>query len=201
MKSVRATLREQLNTMPDEKVRQTIFAFPDQDYLNKDGRGTKRDFPVGKVAAVQDWTPNQRYRVINEYCKLRVPEVRAAGVTFRSPDTESFDRGEPVIKGTRHTWDMTYHLIPEPENEHDPHAVKVCVPTKDGDLAHVGYVPAALVRRFPIKQEMQVNGIMTDTSNGKGKQLSYRFQMDVESFAKEKALEAAMGTDDPGMEL
>jgi HIRAN domain len=65
----------------------------------------------------------------------RIRVVPVAGVTFRpgNVDDASFDPGRRVA------------LVPEPENEHDPHAVAIW---NEERTLQVGYVPAVIAREL-----------------------------------------------------
>jgi hypothetical protein len=65
----------------------------------------------------------------------RIRVVPVAGVTFRpgNVDDASFDPGRRVA------------LVPEPENEHDPHAVAIW---NEERTLQAGYVPAVIAREL-----------------------------------------------------
>ena len=65
----------------------------------------------------------------------RITVVPVAGVTFRPGNVEdaSFDPGRPLA------------LVPEPENEHDPHAIAIW---NEERTLQAGYVPAVTAQEL-----------------------------------------------------
>lgn len=81
--------------------------------------------------------------------------VKIAGTTFHPlPDgqflrvTQTYEfEGVPCA-------DTDAVLIPEPDNPHDPEAVKVMVPLDNGQPFHIGYLPKDSELKKMIKQTM-----------------------------------------------
>ena len=162
-----------------------ILSYPDRDSLDYDPEGNRRPFPVGMVAQNirnrnDQMTVKQYYALIHNFAAVTVPEMRVVGVTFRQNNAAEFEKTLISRDGVKSVYETDYHLVPEPENKYDANAVKVMVPTEDGDLHQIGYLNKEFVAAHPISDELEVKGYLTDHSNGKFKNVSYSLAVDTE---------------------
>lgn len=193
MKTMRKKLvnqkRDELKEWSKKDVVEHIRSYPDQDRLNYDDEGNKKNHQVGIMAEViaqnnYKMTDNQYYSMVDGYAKTVVPEMKVVGVSFRKPHVENFkmnlvgERKDGVVS----TYDVDYHLKPEPDNEYDPKAVGVWVENKNNELEQVGYLSKDFVNEHQIEEQV-VQGLMEDHSNGSFKNMSYQIALDTEPVA------------------
>lgn len=178
--------REELKELPRKDFVEHVRSYPDQDQLNFDEEGNKKNHQIGIMAEVvaqngYKMTDNQYYSMIDGYAKTVVPEMKVVGVSFQDPDVENFkmdlvgERRDGVVS----TYDVDYHLKPEPDNPYDKNAVGVWIENQDNELEQVGYLSKEFVEEHTI-EELVVQGLMEDHSNGKFKNMSYQIALDVE---------------------
>lgn len=177
--------RDELKQLSNRELIDRILSYPDRDSLDYDPEGNRRPFPVGMVAQNirnhQDrMTENQYYALIHNFSAITVPEMRVVGVTFRKNNAAEFEKTLIRKDGVKSVYETDYHLVPEPENKYDANAVKVMVPTENGDLHQIGYLNKEFVAAHPISDELEVKGYLTDHSNGKFKNVSYSLAVDTE---------------------
>ena len=163
-----------------------VLNYPDQDKLNYDEDGNKRTHQVGIMAEVVEkndyqMTDNQYYSMIDGFSKVVVPEMKVVGVSFRDPDIGNFkmdlvgERRDGVVS----SYEVDYHLKPEPDNPYDEHAVGVWVETKENKLEQIGYLSKDFVAEYLVEEQV-VQGLMEDHSNGKFKNVSYHIAIDTD---------------------
>lgn len=178
--------RDALKQIPKRELIDRICNYPDQQSLNRDADGNWRDHPVGQMAhQIRDkqnyqMSEKQYYSLIHHYAALTIPELRVVGVTHRENDPFDFERTVVGHDKNTTTYDMQYHLKPEPENPYDKHAVAVYVEKRDGSEHQIGYVGRKFLEVHPITEEQTVDGTMIDFSNGRLNNVSYRFPIDTE---------------------
>lgn len=199
---------KELLRMPDRDLINRILAFPDREYLNRDEDGKRRKYPSAEMAVNArrnmeknpDWTISgkQKWAMAHSFAQYSSNELKVAGIKFAKADPNTLQKNPVKTEGVKTVYSMHFHLVPEPENEHDKNAVAVYVdredtPAKsdDGRAAYVpngpvkiGYVPAAYTGIHPIPQPMTVLGTLTDHSNGHFKTISYVMDMDTEAIDK-----------------
>lgn len=178
--------RDALKQIPKRELIDRICNYPDQQSLNRDADGNWRDHPVGQMAhQIRDkqnyqMSEKQYYSLIHHYAALTIPELRVVGVTHRENDPFEFERTVVGHDKNTTTYDMQYHLKPEPDNPYDKHAVAVYVEKRDGSEHQIGYVGRKFLEVHPITEEQTVDGTMIDFSNGRLSNVSYRFPVDTE---------------------
>lgn len=178
--------RDALKQIPKRELIDRICNYPDQQSLNRDADGNWRDHPVGQMAhQIRDkqnyqMSEKQYYSLIHHYAALTIPELRVVGVTHRENDPFEFERTVAGHDKNTTTYDMQYHLKPEPENPYDKNAVAVYVEKRDGSEHQIGYVGRKFLEVHPITEEQTVDGTMIDFSNGHLNNVSYRFPIDTE---------------------
>lgn len=178
--------RDALKQIPKRELIDRICNYPDQQSLNRDADGNWRDHPVGQMAhQIRDkqnyqMSEKQYYSLIHHYAALTIPELRVVGVTHRENDPFEFERTVAGHDKNTTTYDMQYHLKPEPENPYDKNAVAVYVEKRDGSEHQIGYVGRKFLEVHPITEEQTVDGTMIDFSNGHLNNVSYRFPVDTE---------------------
>lgn len=178
--------RDALKQIPKRELIDRICNYPDQQSLNRDADGNWRDHPVGQMAhQIRDkqnyqMSEKQYYSLIHHYAALTIPELRVVGVTHRENDSFEFERTVAGHDKNTTTYDMQYHLKPEPENPYDKNAVAVYVEKRDGSEHQIGYVGRKFLEVHPITEEQTVDGTMIDFSNGHLNNVSYRFPIDTE---------------------
>ena len=185
--------RDQLRKLTPTELIHEIRNYYNQDYLNYDNEGVKRKTPVGKLAEnmeKQNVTEknNQYYKLLHEYTKLIVPELRIMGTSFYKEDVRPETINKQFVarskSGVINTYEVDFTLQPEPDNPYDKNAVKVMVPQIDGTFTHIGYVGHDFIKKYPITESTVMSGLMVDFSNGKFKNVSYRIEFDVEALDK-----------------
>lgn len=188
--------RKELLHMNDKAFIDRILAFPDREKLNRDEDGKRRKYPSAEMAVRArrsmekdpEWkiSDKQKYVMADSFAQYSTDELKVAGIKFAKADPNTLTK-IPVSKdGVKTVYDMQYHLIPEPENEHDKNAVAVYVENENDDnKTKIGYVPGAYVAEHPITHPMTVKGTLTDHSNGHFKTISYTMDMDTEAIDKE----------------
>lgn len=71
-----------------------------------------------------------------------VTNVKIAGTTFHQIPNERYLKVDKTYEHAGVPCAKTKAvLVPEPENEYDPEAVKVMVPLDDGEAFHIGFLP------------------------------------------------------------
>lgn len=188
MKAMRKRLVNQkiegLKEWPKNDLIHLIRNYPDQDHLNMDEEGNKRTHQIGIMAEViekndYEMTDKQYYSLIDGFAKIVVPEMKVVGVSFRDLDPASYkkekvgERNDGVVS----TYDIDYHLKPEPENPYDSNAVGVWIETTDGELEQLGYLSKEFVNAHEVEEQV-IQGLMVDHSNGKFKNVSYQIAID-----------------------
>lgn len=180
--------RAELKALPRRELIDRICSFSDQNLLNFEADGKKREYPVGKMAeGIRDrgyqMSDNQYYTLVHHFALDTIPNLKIVGVTFRDNDPRVFEKEliSDDKKGLQ-VYETTYTLMPEPENPHDANAVKVLSTLTDGSLHHVGYLPRAFVEAHPITESMEITGNILDYSNGKFKMVSYQTALDTEAL-------------------
>ena len=193
--------REELEQLPKRELIDRICNYPDQRSLNMDAEGNWRKHPVGNMAhRIRDgqhyqMTDKQYYSLIHHYPMLTIPELRVVGVTHHTVDPMQLERGEVERDGTKFTYDMQFHLRPEPENPYDANAVAVYAATTSGDEKQLGYVARKFLEQHPITQEMNITGTMIDFSNGHFNNVSYRFPLDIEQLEADRPQKQEIASD------
>lgn len=86
--------------------------------------------------------------------------TKIAGTTFHPIPDGQFIRVKQTydVEGIPCA-DVDALLIPEPENQYDPDAVKVMVPLENGQAFHIGYLPKDSELKFMVKS-MHVANVM-----------------------------------------
>lgn len=193
--------REELKQLPKRELIDRICNYPDQRSLNMDAEGNWRKHPVGNMAhRIRDdqhyqMTDKQYYSLIHHYSMLTIPELRVVGVTHHTVDPMQLERGKVELDGTKFTYDMPFHLRPEPENPYDANAVAVYAATTSGDEKQLGYVARKFLEQHPITQEMNITGTMIDFSNGHFNNVSYRFPLDIEQLEADRPQKQEIASD------
>lgn len=200
--------RKELLKMDDHAMVDRILAFPDREKLNREEDGTRRKYPSASMAsqAKQRWEKNpdyklsekQRFAMAQSFATYSTDELKVAGIKAVKVDPNQLMKEEVSKEGTKTVYDMKFHLEPEPENAYDKNAVAVYVDTRRDnentpDRVRIGYVPAAYVAVHPITQPMDVNGTLTDHSNGHFKTISYVMNMDTEAVYAANPVQAKEG--------
>ena len=177
--------REELRQLPRQELVDRILKFSDREHLNVNAGGQKRDYPIGKMAeGIRDrdyqMTDKQYYTLIHHFAVDAVQNTKVVGVTKYQNDPERFEK--KLIAGGNgcQEYETKFVLMPEPDNPYDANAVKVLVPTTDGDLHHMGYLPRDFVAAHPITESMEMEGNILDYSGGKFKTVSYQMPLDIE---------------------
>lgn len=215
--------RDELKELTRVDLVNHIRDYHDQESLNVDEKGNKRDHQVGLMASVieernYEMTDNQYYTMIDNFTKVTVPAMKVVGVTFKNPDVANFKKsvvGENA-GGQLKQYDIDYHLENEPDNPYDKNAVKVSVENEDGELEQIGYLQRDFVAKYQVEDGV-IQGMMEDHSNGKFKNVSYNIALDTEKLAlktgerevaKERengpiqlTMDDLIGLDDEGLEL
>lgn len=187
---------KELLKMPDRQLIDRILAFPDREYLNRDEDGKRRKYPSAEMAvhARRNMEKNpdrkisdkQRWAMAHSFAEYSSNELKVSGIKFAKADPNLLDKQVATQEGTKTVYNMEFHLVPEPENEHDKNAVAVYVQNAgDEGKTKIGYVPAAYTGTHPIASPMTVTGTLTDHSNGHFKTISYVMDMDTEALCKE----------------
>lgn len=209
--------RDELKELPRKDFVDHVRSYPDQESLDLDDKGNKRDHQVGLMAKVIEendyqMTDLQYYTMIDNFTKVTVPAMKVVGVSFKNPDVANFKKdvvGEKA-DGKVKEYDIDYHLEKEPDNPYDPNAVKVSVENMDGELEQIGYVQRSFVEKYEV-EGTTVQGIMTDYSNGKFKNVSYDIALDTEKLEMkgpkeiedsiQLSIDDLVGLDNNGLEL
>lgn len=194
--------RKELLKLEDRALVDRILAFPDRERLNRDDEGKRRRYPSAEMAVRArkqmekdpDWkiSDKQRYVMADSFAQYSSDELKVSGITFAKADPNKLAKEQVSKEGVKAVYAMQFHLVPEPENEHDRNAVAVYADNAEGDgRTRIGYVPAAYVQSHPIREPMDVSGTLTDHSNGKFKTISYTMDMDTEKLCREARHDAA----------
>lgn len=206
-RSIYMTVKEkekELLRMSDRDLINRILAFPDREYLNRDEEGKRRKYPSAEMAInarrnierIPGWTisDKQKWAMAHSFAEYSNNELKVSGIKFAKADPNELQKEMISQHGVKTVYEMDFHLVPEPENEHDKNAVAVYVRNESiGDLdvaqkfTKIGYVPAAYTGVHPIANAMIVKGMLTDHSNGHFKTISYTMNMDTEAIDKEFA--------------
>lgn len=179
--------RDELKKLSQKDFIDRICAYPNQDLLNLDDDGEQRRFPVGDMAKwIQktdyQMSDKQYYTLVHHFAAITVPEEKVVGITFRPNNAGTFARKMIEQDGSKATYEVNYRLQPEPENPYDENACMVLAQQEDDEWHHLGYLPRVFVAEHRIWDTMDVDGYMTDHSNGKFKNVSYYVPMDVEEI-------------------
>lgn len=188
--------------MSDKDMVDRILAFPDREHLNRDEDGKRRRYPSAEMAVrarrSMEKDPDyrisdkQKWAMASSFAEYSTNELKVAGIKFAKADPAEMVKVPVVKEGTKTVYNMQFHLVPEPENQHDKNAVAVYVDREDDmatgnpqDPVRIGYLPAAYTGIHPIASPMEVHGTLTDHSNGHFKTISYALDMDTEAIDKE----------------
>lgn len=197
--------RKELLKMNDRDLVNRILAFPDRERLNRDEEGNRRQYPSAEMAvhARRQLEKNPEYRISEKqrfamcqsFAEHSVDEVKVVGIMFAKADPKTLAIGERVdiertANGARETYNLVYHLRPEPENERDKNAVAVYVANnKSTDsmagMSKIGYLPANYVAAHPITHDMTAIGTLTNYAPGTFKVVSYSMALDTEVIDKD----------------
>lgn len=184
--------RKELLRLDDRDLVGRILAFPDREKLNRDDEGKRRKYPSAEMALrarrSMEKDPDyrisekQRFAMCNSFAENSNDMLKIVGIKFAAADPSALEKKQIKREGVKTTYDMTFHLEPEPENEHDKNAVAVYVNNEQdpSTRTRIGYLPAAYVAEHPIFEPMSVKGTLTDHSNGTFKTISYVADMDTE---------------------
>lgn len=187
--------RKELLHMDDRAMIGRILAFPDRERLNRDEEGGRRRYPSAEMAVRArqsmekdpEWklSDKQKWAMASSFAEHSSDELKVSGITFAKADPNSLAKEQLSKEGVKAVYAMSFHLEPEPENVHDRNAVAVYVDdAADGGRTKIGYVPAAYVATHPITEPMDVEGTLTDHSNGRFKTISYAMDMDTEAVCR-----------------
>lgn len=188
--------RKELLRLDDRSLVDRILAFPNRERLNRDEDGKRRPYPSAEMAvrARRSMEKNpeyqisqkQRFAMADSFAKYSTDQLKVAGIKFAKADPNMLKKNILQTEGVKTVYEMQYHLVPEPENEHDKNAVAVYVNNENDDnKTRIGYLPGAYVAEHPIVHPMTVKGTLTDHSNGHFKTISYVMDMDTEALDKE----------------
>lgn len=183
--------RDKMKEWPRETLVDHIRNYHNQELLDYDEEGNRRDLPIAMIAQNvaehnYEMTDNQYYAMLDGFTRITTPEMKVVGVSyypyfgFDKPTARDFKMERVYAKGVLSKYDVDYVLEPEPENEFDPNAVRVSIQDKNGMLQQIGYVAKSFLDKHPIKETMIVEGTMEDHSNGNFKNLSYNISFDTE---------------------
>ena len=204
--------RTELKHLPRRELVDRILDYHNQDLLNVDENGVRRDYPIGKMAeGIRDrgyqMSENQYRTLVHHFAGLTVQDMKVVGITFRPNNAAEFERTLVSREKRMSIYETDYTLIPEPDNPHDPNAVKVMAHKLDGSLHHLGYIARDFVAAHPITETMDVHGRFIDYSGGKFKMVSYQLALDTEKLDNLQAAKLAftdadlMGIGDLGLDL
>lgn len=179
---------DELKELPRKDFVDRVRNYSDQDKLNFDEDGNKKNHQVGIMAEVieqnnYEMTDNQYYSMVNGFAKTLVPDMKVVGTSFRDLDPENYKKelvGERR-NGVVSTYDVDYHLKPEPDNPYDENAVGVWIENEDNKLEQLGYLPKDFVSEYELADQV-LQGQMVDHSNGKFKNVSYHIAIDTEGL-------------------
>lgn len=203
--------RSELKNLDRRELVDRIVNYSDQDRLNFDVEGNRREYPTGKMARnIQQngyqMSDNQYYTLVHHFAADTTPVIKTVGITFRQNNAATFEKTfvESPRKGFS-IYETSYHLEPEPTNPHDANAVKVLTYTEEG-MHHLGYLPADFVAAHPIRESMDVPGAILDYSNGKFKRCSYQMALDTEFLDHQNPMMSLtdadlMGIGDLGLDM
>lgn len=202
---------KELLHMDDRQLVDRILAFPDRERLNRDEEGKRRKYPSAEMAVrarrsmekdpSYQISDKQKWAMADSFAKFSSDQLKVAGIKFAKADPNDLVKNPILEDGVKTVYEMQYHLIPEPENEHDKNAVAVYVENKNDEgeikfgewtyfgLTKIGYMPASYTATHPITDVMTVTGTLTDHSNGHFKTISYVMDMDTEALNKKLATE------------
>lgn len=189
--------RKELLKMDDRSLVNRILAFPDREKLNRDEEGNRRPYPSAEMAVrakrqlEQDpeykISEKQRFAMCQSFAEHSTDKMKVVGITFAKADPKTLLIGERknierTKNGARETYDLMFHLKPEPENERDKNAVAVYVPNTEGGETRIGYLPGPYVAAHPITDDMSVTGTLTNYAPGTFKVVSYSLALDTEAI-------------------
>lgn len=183
--------RDELRQLSRQELVNHIVDYPNQEFLNfvrgQDDERVKRTMPVGYIANNvknndYEMTDSQYYTLMHHFAKITVPEMKVVGITFYDNDPSQFkkDLVSQASNGNVKTYEMDYHLEPEPTNPYDKNAVKILVEDEVGEKHHIGYIARDFVAEHPITEPIVIEGTMVDYSNDHFSNISYRLAMDIE---------------------
>lgn len=90
-------------------------------------------------------------------------EIKIAGTTFHPLPENQYLRVNTVYeKDGVSCAETNAVLVPEPDNPHDPEAVKVIVPLENGQPFQIGYLPRASKQKQMVKQPCQASITVKD---------------------------------------
>lgn len=187
--------RNELLCMDDRALISRILAFPDKQRLNYDKSGKRRRFPSGEMAANAlrsmeknpEWkmSDRQKFAMADSFARFSTDELRVSGILSFNTDLRTLIKNETGRDGAKSMYSMKFHLVPEPENGQDKSTVAVYADNMDGGRTKIGYLPASYVKAYPVLSPMDVDGTLTDFSNGKFRNISYAMSMEVGIIARE----------------
>jgi len=168
-----------------------VVNYPDQDVLNYDEDGKRRKFPIGYSAEKmqENGFPNDAsyHGMIKGYASITTPDIKVVGVSFRKTDLDRVVKNKQShTKGVNSYYHANFRLVPEPENEYDPNAIKVEIESENDTYQHIGYIPKEMAAKYELGEAMDVEGTIIDFSNGKLKNVSYRVPLDTEAVTIRK---------------
>ncbi len=177
--------RDELKQLTPRELVDRILEFPDATVLNYDEEGNRRKFPVEEMARgfqAKDYAMSEKqfYTLVHHFAAATVPEMKVVGITFRDSDPSSFVKDEIGKTDKKTTYEMDFHLVPEPTNPVDPNAIAVYVEQTDGQEHQIGYLNKEFAAKYPMTEDMMTKGYLSDWSNGKFKVISYSLAVDVE---------------------
>lgn len=176
----------ELKNLSQSEFLDRVVNYPDQEVLNYDEDGKRRKFPIGYSAEKmqENGFPNDAsyHGMVNGYASITTPDIKVVGVSFRQTDLDNVVKDKQQHqKDAVSYYHSNFRLVPEPENEYDPNAIKVEIESENDTYQHIGYVPKEMAEKYELDDVMDVEGTIIDFSNGKLKNISYRVPLDTEA--------------------
>lgn len=185
----RGKKRRELLMMDDRAFIDRILTFPDRELLDRDENGKRRRYPLAgmavKVKKQMEKDPNyrlsgkQKFAMANSFAEYSTEELKVSGIKSANIDPDTLVKEEIKKEGAKTVYSMKFRLQPEPDNQFDKNAVAVYADNIEGGCSRIGYMPLPYIQTHSIKGPVNVNGTLTDYSNGKFKNVSYAIVMGI----------------------